>query len=172
MNKVMIVNEKYFVKFSAVKNNAGFTLIELLIVVAIIGILLSLAIPAYQDSILRGRRSVAVSGLMDLANREEQFYLNNKVYTSDLTNLGYTAGLVFDLAGDSAVTLNENQSLVAAASAESIYVIKIDSASALAFSISAVPQQGQTADAECNTFTLTNTSARTESGTGNPSDCW
>lgn len=159
-------------KLNAVKNNAGFTLIELLIVVAIIGILLALAIPAYQGSILKGRRSVAVSGLMDLANREEQFYLNNKVYTSDLSNLGYTAGLVFDLGGDSAVALNENQSLVGSTSAERVYAIKIDSASASAFSISAVPQRGQVDDAECGTFTLTNTSAKTESGTSSPSDCW
>jgi type IV pilus assembly protein PilE len=43
-------------------------LIELLLVVAIIGILVSFAIPAYQGSILKSRRSVAVSGLMDLVN--------------------------------------------------------------------------------------------------------
>lgn len=168
----MIVTAEYSSKFNAVKKKAGFTLIELLLVVAIIGILVSFAIPAYQGSILKSRRNVAVSGLMDLANREEQFYLNNKVYTSDLTNLGYTAALVFDLGGDSAVTLNESQSLVGSTSTESVYAIKIDSASASSFSISAVPQRGQVDDAECGTFTLTNTSARTESGTNNPSDCW
>lgn len=150
----------------------GFTLIELLIVVAIIGILTAIAIPSYLASVTRGNRSVAVSGLMDLANRQEQFYLNNRTYTADLANLGYAAGLVFSSGGASAITLDNNQGAVVSTSTDRVYVIRIDSATATAYSISAVPQLDQAGDAECSTFTLTNDGARTESGTGTTADCW
>lgn len=150
----------------------GYTLIEALIVVAILGILAAIAIPSYQRSIMSGNRSVAQAGLLDLANRLEQFYLDNKTYTDDLTNLGFPAAMVFDSGGDSAIAVNNSQSVVGSASTNRIYVLKIDAAVANSFSVSAVPQLKQADDAECATLTLTNTGAKTISGTGPAIECW
>lgn len=58
------------------KKSLGFTLIELMIVVAIIGIIASIASPAYQDYITRGKRTDAKSGLSSLQLAQEKFRAN------------------------------------------------------------------------------------------------
>lgn len=68
----------------------GFTLIELMITVAIIAILASIALPAYQEHVRRGHRAAAQSEMMDIANRQQQFFLANRSYAADLAGLSYT----------------------------------------------------------------------------------
>ncbi len=72
---------------SRTQKQNGFTLLELMIVVAIVGVLMAVAIPSYLDSVQKARRSDAMSALMDVANRLEQYMLDNNTYTTDLAKI-------------------------------------------------------------------------------------
>ena len=71
------------------KKNSGFTLIEVLIVVAILGILMSIAVPAYNEYVRRAHRAAAQQFLLDVPQRQEQYLLDNRQYA---TVLGVGAG--------------------------------------------------------------------------------
>ncbi|MRR49704.1 MAG: prepilin-type N-terminal cleavage/methylation domain-containing protein [Rhodocyclaceae bacterium] len=66
--------------YSTSSQNHGFTLIELLITMAIIGILAAIAIPNYNEYIMRSRISEAVTGLSDMKAKMEQYFQDNRNY--------------------------------------------------------------------------------------------
>ncbi|ACV35529.1 type IV pilin protein [Accumulibacter sp.] len=74
------------------KKNSGFTLIEVLIVVAILGILMSIAVPAYSEYIRRAHRAAAQQFLLDVAQRQEQYLLDNRQYATALRTAGAPLG--------------------------------------------------------------------------------
>ena len=58
----------------------GFTIIELLIVIAIVSILATVALPAYNDYVQRSKLVEAFTALSDFRVRMEQFYQDNRRY--------------------------------------------------------------------------------------------
>jgi len=62
------------------KRKLGFTLIELMIVVAIVGILATIAYPAYTDYLIRGRIPDATSALAAKRVQMEQYFQDNRTY--------------------------------------------------------------------------------------------
>ena len=135
----------------------GFTLIEVLIALVIVGILATVALPAYQASVQKGRRSDAMSLLLDAANRQEQHMLDRSTYTTDMLALGYSA--------DPAVSEEGHYTVDAQACAGGTI--------ATCFTLTATPAAGspQNDDGRCVTFVLDSSGRRTATGTQADS-CW
>lgn len=66
---------------SSIARSKGFSLIELMVVVAIVGILASVALPSYSDYVTRGRIPDATSGLAAKRVQMEQHFQDNQKYT-------------------------------------------------------------------------------------------
>ncbi len=85
----------------------GFTLIEILIVVAIIGILVTLAQPSFQRSVLSAREATLKEDLFVLRDVIDQYYADNGAYPPSLAELvekRYLRGIPKDPTTQSAET--------------------------------------------------------------------
>ena len=74
-------------KTAPATRQGGFTLIELLIVVALIGILSSLALPIFKDSQTKAREAVLKENLFVLRDLIDQYYADKGYYPADLQTL-------------------------------------------------------------------------------------
>jgi type IV pilus assembly protein PilE len=88
------------------KAQKGITLIELMVVVGIIAILASIAIPSYSQYIIRTNRRAAQATMMEIAVREHQFFVANRAFAvaSD-PNFNFTLPPEVDEHYDLAITL-------------------------------------------------------------------
>lgn len=129
------------------KKNRGFTLIEILIVMVVIGILAAIAIPSYNNQLIRGTRSSAQAVMMDIANKELFYLQAQRQYTSDYTQLGIAA-LPSEVSNFYAITINPD-----------------NTAAPPTFTITATPASGTRQAADGN-LTLD------QSGTKSPAAKW
>ncbi|PLW81615.1 pilus assembly protein [Kineobactrum sediminis] len=65
----------------------GFTLIELMIVIAIVAILVTVALPAYQGYVIKANRGAAQSFLLDIAQRQQLYFNDTRTYASTAVEL-------------------------------------------------------------------------------------
>lgn len=78
-------------KFGMKRNEAGFSLVELMIVVGIIGILASLAMPKMQIFMAKARQSEAKGILANVFALQQSYVVENNTYGSTLADIGYSA---------------------------------------------------------------------------------
>ena len=138
----------------------GFTLIEVMIVVILIAVLLGIALPSYQETMNKGRRSDAKAALKDAVNRQEQYMLDHSRYAhaTELDDLG------FELPAES----EEGYYAIARVETE-----ECADDEDLCFVMRATPKAGgpQAKDGKCTSFTIENTGERSATGS-NSEECW
>jgi type IV pilus assembly protein PilE len=69
------------------RRSRGFTLVECAVVCAMVGILVSIAVPSYREQQLRAQRLDAVEALSRLQNAQEQYRNQHGAYASDWSAL-------------------------------------------------------------------------------------
>ena len=133
-------------------NQYGFTLIEIMIVVAIIAILAAIALPSYQEYVIKSNRTAATACLLEQTQFMERFYTTKLSYADAALPAG---GCVADLAA---------RYTLAFAAAQP---------TATTFNITATPTGAQTKDTKCGTLSINQAGTKTEGGTATSvKDCW
>lgn len=145
----------------------GFTLIELVIAVAIVGILASIALPSYLDTIREARRADGYDALLACASAQARRYST----TSPQTYMDEANALVLGLCG--ADTSDNNFY-----SKERHYQLTITNTNCLSnnqfwcFSVTATAIGSQAADTDCASLTVDYTGNKTHTPTTSTESCW
>jgi len=143
-------------------NSKGFTFIELVIVVAIIGIISLVAIPTYQDSVRKTRRTDGIATALAIQVAQEKFRGSCPFYAQSLGNAN-VCGTTAALSTVQAPTVSN----------EGFYTLAIlaNSATGNGYTVVATAAGPQVSDTACTPLTVVY-SAANPAGTRGPAGCW
>jgi len=141
---------------------SGFSLIELMVVVAIIAIISAFAYPSYDRYVIKTKRSVAQNALLQVADRQQQFFMDNKRFAADITDLGFPA---------SPYVVDDNGTPTVATDGDAVYSLSLANVTATTWTATAAPLNTQLSrDTYCGSLTITQTGAKGKSGASD--ECW
>ena len=144
------------------RDQSGVTLMELLTVVTIIAIVAAVSYPSYEQFVVRAKRSAGTSMLLQVADLQQQYFMDNKRYASNLTNLGYSGETIM---------IADDGKVVSSGSGDRVYQIGLSDTSATTYTLTATPQERQAEkDKSCANLTLTHAGEKGQSGSG--TNCW
>ena len=121
----------------------GFSLVELMVTVAIMGILIAVSYPAYQNSITKSRRARAQAVLEGISGGMERFFIVSGTYVGAAAG-DVPIGAVYNLADEDATTH---------------YDFTATGLSTTAYSLFATPVGGESQDGD-GAFTITSVGVR------------
>lgn len=161
------------------KRSRGFTLIELMITVAIIGILVAVAYPSYNASVVKGKRAQGRTAIAELLQQQERYITQRNTYLAFTTTIT-TAGAVTTTPTSGSTAFKAYSGDQAAGAA---YELEASCCYGTCVSgtvptiqecvmVSAIPNPPFT-DAEVGTLQMTSTGIKTCTGTTtNKTLCW
>lgn len=144
------------------RSSNGFTLMELMIVVALIGVLTSIAYPSYQNYVLRANRSEGQAMLNDAAARQERYFAQNYSYVTSASDI--------DKLGMRNSTTTNNATTVTSDTGKYILSVAADNSG---YALTATTAGPQRSDTKCGNLTLNGAGTKGVTGTGaSVEDCW
>lgn len=156
--------KQLFNRPARIRNAHGFTLVELMVVVAIVGILASVAYPSYMNQIRSSRRSDAVVAMSRFQQAQERWRANKTTYASQAeatasVNPPVTTPPTEPGLGLSATTEGGYYTLAVSGNTATGYIL----------TATAVSGKSQSSDTGCTALTITVTNG---SGVKSPDACW